>query len=137
MGWSIQTLSGRDQGFNDADLIAVICLMKEVIEAGAHEFPNVRPAVQEWHARLRGYGPGTIDLSLDEHVSSAVVAEELVQLCSSVLGLSTSDRLNAILQLQCNTRGVKYTDEYDPARVAEAVARLTALLTPVDPVRDR
>jgi hypothetical protein len=126
MGYSIQSIGHVKQSFNDLDLVALVGLMSEIVQLSPEDFCFVSPLVAEWERALIGYGPGVIDMNLDEVVSSESVSREFGALLSR-----TANRIRdlgpsvpaTLLNARCQAPGVKFA-EFPSSLLLEALEQL-------------
>lgn len=67
MAHSIQVYHGRSEIFNDFDLMVLFIFLRDVGNPPAFAIERAFP---EWENTLRNYGPGLIDLALDERTDA-------------------------------------------------------------------
>jgi hypothetical protein len=72
MATSIQISTGRAEAFNDLDLLVLLHLMIQHASSGPSETPATSEIVSRLKAICEGYGPGSIDLHLNELSSNEV-----------------------------------------------------------------
>lgn len=139
MATSIQVIGDNGQAFKDLDLIAAVCLLERRLDATQIPEPKVQALVTRWQDALTGYGPGTIDLGLDDLSSDAELCAQLSLLLSTLRGeiLSYGSVVPAALLNESNRApGVTFYD-YPVARLVVALERLAEMLSPRDTIAQR
>lgn len=130
MAHSIQTLKGRAESFNDLDLIAVLGLIEREVSRRPAEYEALRPRAAQWKRDLGGYGPGTIDLCLDESALSDQAQRDLRAVLSRLDDQleQMGPKISAIVLNEVSgAPGVTFQD-YPTSLLKDAVARLRALI---------
>jgi hypothetical protein len=131
MATSIQTVGNRTEIFNDLDLLAVLALLNEAATQRREECPSLEPFVKRWHENCVGYGPGTLDLGLEEVVANNAARKTLDQLLLVVerrlCGLGRTVPAS-LLAAWCKAPGIAFKD-YPAEHVRSAMTRIRALLT--------
>lgn len=131
MASSIQVVGGHAETLNDLDLIALVCLLGQEIECQQVDLKLLLPFVARWQAGLKGYGPGTIDLQLEQIASSDEAKDQLLTALASV-----EERLEqygnmipaTVLNKLCAVPGVDFRD-YPTSLLSSAAAKLAGLVS--------
>lgn len=130
MATSIQTFGPQAQAFKDLDLLVLVCLLARQLDSAPTAYRAVAPFVAKWKQASAVYGPGTIDLELDELATSENAKLELLDLLRDVgqtLGQSGATIPSSILNSECRVPGVHFA-EYPTSLLSAAIASLTNLL---------
>jgi hypothetical protein len=135
MAHSIQTVGDRAESFNDLDLLVLICLAGQEVTSSAPSYPRLASFVKRWKHEVATYGPGTIDLRLDDLVTDDLVTATgaLSELDSMLTALRARLEQHgrtipaAVLNSECPTPGVTFYD-YPTMHLANACDRLAQLV---------
>lgn len=132
MAHSIQEYKGKSATFDDADLLAVIGFAIDLADRSPR-FEKIRNMINDWRASLPGYGPGVIELNLDQIAEDPKALRELKELLELIQQKISQyhDKipaavLNEELGLKEPTRIVFY--DYKISFVKEAVEKIEALI---------
>jgi hypothetical protein len=130
MGHTTQSVGGRHAIFSDADIIAIVCLLREQLEErGRPGNDALERVVVGWEKELEGYGPGVINLALEAIVRVPDVAGAVRSGLASLQGeleARSEPVPAAILNKRCRAPGVTFAD-YRPALLIAAIQKLMAL----------
>jgi len=117
--------------FNDLDLMAILYLADLEVASRPSNYLTISATLTKWKQRLMTYGPGTIDLNLNELSSSNNAIPELIEILDTVN--ANLEKFGhavpaSILNQQCNAPGVRFF-EYPTSLLRPAITRLRQLLT--------
>jgi hypothetical protein len=130
MAHSIQVVGDRHEVFEDMDLLVVLGLLLEELSERPERYARLARLRDVWTECRTGFGPGTIDLELDEVAAHPASKNELLDLLAATEGrLSSYDAVipGHVLNAQCGVRGV-YFNDFPTDRVAESIQRLVQML---------
>jgi hypothetical protein len=131
MASSIQVVGSKFASFNDLDLLALLCLLVEEIEANPTAYGTVAPIVTEWHRQSATYGPGTIELGLDEIQPSDSARSELIASLEAVgqRAVRWGERIpESVLNRRCVAPGVRFVD-FPVSAILDAGQKLQCLVS--------
>lgn len=83
MGHSIESFHGKSAIIHDLDLLAVIAFAVDVLQDPTG-FPHLGALTEAWRSIPRGYGPGVIDLKLEELLQTPAHVEEFAALLDRI-----------------------------------------------------
>ncbi len=129
MAHSIQVLHGRHEIFNDWDLFVIVSLGGELVKASPNQYSAIASPVSRWQNEAPGYGPGCIDLGLEQ--LDPVGARGLIKLLDAIdeRAATYGDRIPATtLQPICRFHGVRFND-YPVSSLRDATEKLRRLLS--------
>jgi hypothetical protein len=130
MASSIQSYRERTSSFKDLDLIAILILLESELERDRTAL-QLGPVFAEWHKALDGYGPGTIDLRLNDLLSSEEMRQAMLALLDAVdARLRAFDKTVPawILNGRWSVPDVIFLD-YSAAKLSVASSALREMLT--------
>jgi hypothetical protein len=84
MGHLIPTYNGKTVVINDLDLLIILGFALQIID-GSPQFGNLADLAAEWKKIPSLYGPGVIDLKIDDLVETPSQVRELKTLLETVL----------------------------------------------------
>jgi hypothetical protein len=132
MAHSLQTCRGKTSAINDGDLLVIIGFAVELANQSPR-FEKIRSLLDDWRAALPMYGPGVIDLNLDQFAQDPEAVRELTELLNLILHTISQDHkkipapvLNTELPIKGAT-GVTFVD-YEISFIQKAVERIEALI---------
>jgi hypothetical protein len=70
MAHSIQVFSGKSAVFNDFDLLVIMGFTLQIIDK-SKEHEHLHGLAKAWLQSMGGYGPGVIDLKLDDFLNTS------------------------------------------------------------------
>lgn len=114
---------------NDLDLIVIIGFALEIIRRSP-DFACFDNLATDWEKALRQYGPGVIDLKLEQFIATPDELRKFKALLSVILERTSQHdtRIPAqVLNELVSAHGVRFGD-YSVFHVEEAVKRLQALV---------
>jgi hypothetical protein len=129
MAHSIQVYGERTAVINDLDLIVIIGFAVEII-GQRQDFADFQGLAMQWRDSLRLYGPGVIDLKLEQFITTPDGAQKFRSLLSAILeqALIHDETIPAqVLNALPSASGVIFRD-YSVSHIAEAVEKLEALI---------
>jgi hypothetical protein len=129
MAHSIQAYKGKTEVINDLDLLIIMGFVLKIVNQSP-EFRGLRNLVAQWQESLREYGPGIIDLKLEQFVQGPNEVSEFGALLSTVLNQVSyyHEAIPAdVLNKQLSVLGVTFSD-CKVSSVEEAVKKLQALI---------
>src|SRR5689334_18360368 len=125
MAHSIQTYRGKSEVINDLDLLVIIGFSIAIINHST-EFRGLQGLAGQWQESLRQYGPGTIDLKLEQIVVDPERLLSLERLLGKILEQISHyhEKIPAdVLNERLSVSGVRFND-FDVANIEEAVKKL-------------
>jgi hypothetical protein len=128
MGHSIQTFRGKTAIINDFDLFVLIGFSLEILPT-LRQCPSLEGVSREWEQALRQYGPGVLDLKLDELLRTADQRREFGALLEDVkerIGEYKSKIPGSVLNEKIRIPGVVFYD-YDVSLPINALEKLKVL----------
>ncbi len=121
MARSVQMFRGRYANFNDFDLFAIINLASASGLAG-----ELAPVLDAWRASFAQWGPGVIDLRLDQ---LRPVALELLRNClRRILATIKVEPTSLSTQNWTAPTGVRFVENYSAPHARDAIAKLIGLI---------
>jgi|SRR6185437_3636839 len=129
MAHSIPTYKGRTVVINDLDLMVILGFGLQAISKST-QFENLQSLAVEWRTALDLYGPGCIDLKIDELLQTPTQVKEFATLLERVFQQASQyhEKIPAdVVSKMVTVRGVKFED-YRVERVNEAVRKLQILI---------
>ena len=129
MAHSIQVFHERSEVLNDADLIIIIALSLDIILKSSH-LESLRSLADEWRWMLDHYGPGVIDLKIEQLLFTSAQQQDFATLLAAIIEQANQyhDTIPAsILKEWASVPGVTYVD-YKVSILVHAVERLKVLL---------
>jgi hypothetical protein len=130
MATSIFIVGNRHQMFKDLDLIAIVCLLEDKVQSTRPNYDAMLSWISQWQEDLRYYGPGTIDLQLEQLMAVPEAGVQLISLLSAVhddLRQSGGTVPAPVLQNRCKAPGIIFRD-YPVDLLMSAIERLMILL---------
>src|SRR3954454_723473 len=106
-----------------------ICMLEREATAAPGRYGRVTASVSRWKSDLANYGPGTIDLRLDETADAADLLElrSLIMAADSNLAVKGEKLDGAAINEACRVPGVTFND-YPVVLVRRALSELKALI---------
>jgi hypothetical protein len=84
MAHSIETYKGKTTVINDLDLLVIMGFAIEIIHQSA-SFAGFRDLETHWRRSIRQYGPGVLDLKLEQFITTPDKTRELRALLSTIV----------------------------------------------------
>ncbi len=132
MGHSLQEAAGRQVIINDHDLTVLIALLSRSLSATEDLPSELVNRIDEWVHSRDAWGPGLIDLKLDEVVQSEPESSALIRLLGSVEREAAGSRdtipRGEISALLSEPSAIQ-TRDYPVAGLKKAVRGLIVLLS--------
>ena len=130
MANSIQTNGVKAETFNDLDLIVLVCLFDPEVTSVPDRYVALRTVIAGWKRGLTVYGPGTIDLELDDLASFEGERSQLISLLTAI-----DDKIDkfgetvpaSLLNERCLVPGVTFRD-YPTSLLKGAIKTIKTLL---------
>ena len=132
MAHSIQTCKGKSAVINDFDLLAIIGFAVELADQSPR-FEKIRNLLDDWRASLPMYGPGVIELNLDQSARDPEAVRELRELPKLILHKISQYHEKipaAVLNNELPIKGITGVTFYDYkiSFIKEAVEKIEALI---------
>ena len=130
MAHSIQTCRNKTEVINDLDLLIIIGFALE-IGRQIPRFEELQELMMQWRESLQHYGPGVIDLRLEQLDKAPAMAGKLGELLVAIVNHISKygETIPAhVLNEQSSVPGVKFS-EYSAKNVEESVKRLQSLIS--------
>lgn len=130
MAQSIQTIGDHAAIIDDLDLLILIGIMIDEVNAGSTEYLSLRSFSKHWHESRKFAGPGTLDLCLDTLVDDTTAKSELSALFVAIekkveqYGEHIPSELS---NRKWATEGIRFQD-YPISRVVSAIHKLSDLI---------
>jgi|GEM_PF-1493210 len=127
MAHSIQVYRGKHEVINDLDLVVIIGLALQIIQQST-QFESLQSLATEWQKALDLYGPGVIDLKINELTHAQVADLRTLLKGAFQQALRYEEKIPAeVLKKMVKVSGVTFND-YRTEWVIEAVKKLQALI---------
>ena|SRR5258708_37611183 len=129
MAHSIQTYRGKTEVLNDLDLLIILGFALEIIRESS-QFDSLQSLVMAWQQVPKMYGPGVIDLKIDELVQTHAEVRELRTLLETVLQRASKHHETIpahVLKKIVMVPDIRFND-YRVEWVNEAVKKLQMLI---------
>ena len=129
MAHSLQTYRGKTEVLNDLDLLIILGFALEVIRESS-QFESLQSLAMAWQQVPKMYGPGVIDLKIDELIQTHTEVRELRKLLETVLQKASKyhETIPApVLKKIVMVPGIRFND-YKVGWVNEAVKKLQTLI---------
>jgi hypothetical protein len=130
VGHSIQLFSGKFATVEDSGLIVIIIFASKFVRQSP-KFYQLRDIVKGWEDSLEGYGPGVIDLKLEQLDRCPELVEKLEELLAAILvdASQYGEKIpSGMLNGQHTAPGVSFYD-YDITYLKRAIGRLHSLIS--------
>lgn len=129
MATSILTIGDRAEVVNELDLLALLFLLIDSATQARERYSTLMPFIERWEKNCVGYGPGTLDLQLEDIVDDQETESELALLLKDVEGKLSSYRetIPASLLSSCKAHGVTFKD-YPISNVNSTIERIRTLI---------
>lgn len=130
MASSIQVVAGRAEIFHDLDLLALMSLVQAEIGDTIDAYPLLVSVRTAWLESLVGYGPGAIDLGLEQLAADSRAVGQFQEVLARVRSrlLRFGDAVpDVLLMKHCRSPGVFFSN-YSTSMLVTALDRLDALL---------
>ena len=131
MTTSIQVVGKRAETFDDLDLLGLLALVNEVRFRSRGKLDSLKPFIDSWKQNCIGYGPGMIDLDLEQISASVNAKSELEQLLKTVenrLGDFGETIPATTLMPWCEAPGVVFND-FPTMRIKKTIERIRGLMS--------
>lgn len=130
MAHSIQVFHGKSGVFNDLDLMVIVGLAAQV-NSRVDDAERFGKFMEDWQMSLKYYGPGLIDLHLEELLVTTAAKQDLAALLQRISRQieDYGDEVPLpILKRMIPVRGVIFVAGYKTAFLREAVSELQTLV---------
>lgn len=129
MATSIQTIGDRAEVMHDLDLLALLVLLNDTATQAPDRYPSLHPFFQSWEENCIGYGPGMLDLRLEDIVAHRVAKSQLEQLLIDAEHKLSGfgEMIPASLLAACKAPGVTL-NAYSSSNLKSTIERIRSLM---------
>ena len=129
MATSIQTIGDRAEVVNDLDLLALLAILKDTATQTRDRYSSLQPFMECWEENCVGYGPGTLDLRLEDIAADQITKSELEHLLMGVEGKLSGfgKTVPTSLLSRCRAPGVTFND-YPTSKIKLTIERIRSLM---------